>query len=64
MVNIGLKNETKELIGLKNDTKELIGSGFFIEDNSFDGLIQKVKYKRVVLKLEIYCTNMPNFIGT
>ena len=63
MVNIGLTRSRYRQYWF-DEIKELIGSGFFIEDNSFDGLVQKVKYKRVVLKLEIYCTNMPNFTVT
>ena len=40
MVNIGLKKG--------NNETDFIGSGFFIKDDSFDGLVQKVKDKRIV----------------
>ena len=40
-------------IGIKSDgrgSEDFIGSGFFIVDDSFDGLVKKVKEKMKVLQ--------------
>ena len=41
VVNIGIK---------QSNGTDFIGSGFFIMDDSFDGLVQKVKDKRMVFQ--------------
>ena len=43
VVNIGVSTNG-------TDGTDFVGSGFFIMDDSFDGLVQKVKNKRMVLQ--------------
>ena len=43
VVNIGVRTNG-------TDGTDFVGSGFFIMDDSFDGLVKKVKNKRMVLQ--------------
>ena len=53
-MNIGLKKE--------NDEPDFIGSGFFIKDDSFDGLVQKVKDKRIVFTCTLFRKSLHGLI--
>ena len=43
VVNIGVRTNG-------TDGTDFVGSGFFIMDDSFEGLVQKVKHKRMVFQ--------------